>query len=135
MIRDTQAPSGRVYLRDLAGTFGAVVAALCCAGTPIIISALGVLGLTALRKDAVLWPIMLLSLAVALWGFWQGQRIHHARPPLVVGIVGALSLALGVIVVHGFPAMQMIYGGALLLIGATVLNVIARRRCTAIGSP
>lgn len=119
---------GRVRLADLAGTFGAIVAALCCAGTPLIVGALAVAGLSSLRRDAILWPVMLVSLAVALWGFLQGRRFHGNPGPLVSGAVGAASLAGGVIVVHGPPAMIMIYLGAVLLIVATLWNVSARRR-------
>ena len=71
---------------------------------------------------------MLVSLAVAIWGYWQGHRLHDAWGPLIVGVIGAVSLALGVIVVHGFPAMQIIYGGALLLVAATIWNIVARKR-------
>jgi hypothetical protein len=46
-----------------------------------------------------------------------------------LGVIGAVSLALGVIVVHGFPAMQMIYAGAMLLVAATIWNIVARKRC------
>lgn len=71
------------------------------------------------------------SLVVAIWGYWRGYRIHRAWTPLVVGSVGAVSLAVGVIVVHGFPAMPMIYGGAILLIAASVWNIVVRKRCPA----
>src|SRR5258706_10229307 len=105
-------PGGRVVsAADGAGVMGAIVAALCCAGTPVIVGALAALGLGFLRRDAILWPLMLLSLAVALWGFWQGFRLHRQAGPLTLGVVGALSLACGVIIVHGPPAMTMIYGG------------------------
>ena len=121
-------PSSRsLRVADSAGVVGAIVAALCCAGTPIIVGALGAVGLTFLRKDAILWPVMLGSLLVALWGFWRGFRLHRKAGPLVLGITGGVSLAAGVIVVHGFPAMQMIYGGAIALVVATLLNVWARR--------
>ena len=70
---------------------------------------------------------MLVSLLVALWGFWRGFRLHRNAGPLTLGILGAVSLAAGVIVVHGFPAMQMIYGGAITLVIATLWNVWARR--------
>ena len=123
----TQPSTTRSQLTDVAGAFGAIVAALCCAGTPLIVGALAATGLSALRKDAILWPIMLVSLAVAIWGYWEGYRMHRTRAPLIIGITGALSLALGVIVIHGFPAMQMIYGGAILLVAATVWNIIARK--------
>ena len=126
----TRPSTASLQLVDAAGAFGAIVAALCCAGTPLIVAALAATGLSALRKDAILWPVMLLSLAVAIWGYWQGHRVHHASAPLVVGVIGAVLLALGVIVVHGFPAMQMIYSGATLLVAATIWNIVARSRCT-----
>ena len=110
------------------GGLGAILAALCCAGTPFIVAALAATGLTAMRKDAILWPIMLVSLAVAIWGYRDGYRMHRTPAPIIVGTVGALSLALGVIVVHGFPAMQMIYGGAMLLVAATALNIVGMKR-------
>ena len=72
---------------------------------------------------------MSLSLAVALWGFWQGRQFHRNKGPLAIGALGAVSLACGVIVVHGPPAMTMIYGGAILLVVATLWNMWARRRC------
>lgn len=130
VTRAPQSSTARTQLTDVAGAFGAIVAALCCAGTPLIVAALAATGLSALRKDAILWPIMLGSLIVAMWGYWQGYRVHRAVAPLITGVIGAVSLALGVIVVHGFPAMQMIYGGAILLVAATIWNIVARKRCS-----
>ena len=114
-------------LADGAGVLGAVFAALCCAGTPFIVAGLAAVGLGVLRRDAILWPLMLASLLVALWGFWQGARMHGRTGPLWLGAAGAVSLAAGVIVVHGPPAMQMIYGGAVALVLATGWNLLARR--------
>jgi mercuric ion transport protein len=115
-------------VKDAAGVGGGVVAALCCAGNPVILAALAAVGLSFLKQDAILWPVMLLSLAVAVWGFWQGWSLHRDASPLVVGSIGAVSMAAGVIVVHGFPAMEMIHGGAGALVVAALLNVRARRR-------
>lgn len=117
----------RVQVADGAGVAGAIVAALCCAGTPIVVGVLSAVGLGFVRKDAILWPLMLASLAVALWGFWAGFQRHRKAGPPALGVAGAVSLACGVILVHGFPAMQMIYGGSLALVVATVWNVRARR--------
>ena len=114
---------------DGAGVAGAAFAALCCAGTPLIVGALGAVGLSALRRDAILWPLMFVSLAVALWGFWRGWRLHGSAGPLALAAVGAVSLATGVVVVHGFPARQMIWAGAAALVAATVWNVRARAVC------
>lgn len=115
--------------RDAAGVLGAVLAALCCAGTPFLIAGLTTLGLGFLRRDGILWPAMLLSLALAVTGFWRGARTHGRWAPLAIGGLGAISLASGVIVVHGFPAMQMIYGGAIALAIGAGWNSYARRNC------
>lgn len=116
-------------LTDAAGVCGAVFAALCCAGTPVIVGALAAVGLGFLRRDSILWPLMLLSLVVAQFGFWQGWRVHRRPWPFLLGGISGTSLALGVIVVHGPPAMTMIYAGAIGLVLATALNVWARRSC------
>ena len=115
--------------RDAAGVLGAILAALCCAGTPFIIGGLTALGLGVLRKDAILWPTMLIALLVAVTGFWHGARTHRAWGPFAIGGLGALSLAAGVILVHGFPAMQMIYAGAVALVLGAAWNIHARRQC------
>lgn len=117
----------RLLVADVAGVAAAILAALCCAGTPLIVGALAVAGLSSLRRDAILWPVMLVALGIALWGLWLGRRFHGRSGPLVLGAFGATALASGVIVVHGPPAMQLIYGGALFLVGATIWNIWARR--------
>jgi len=113
---------------DSAGVLGAAFAALCCAGTPLIVSAVAAVGLGFLRSDAVLWPLMFASLLVALWGFWTGWRLHGSAGPLVVAVVGAAALVAGIVFIHGFPAKQVIRAGAVALIAAMLWNASARRR-------
>lgn len=120
--------SRAVPAADGAGVLGAVFAALCCAGTPLIVSALAGVGLSGLRNDAVLWPLMIASLAVALWGFWMGRRVHGSAGPLGVAVAGAAALVAGVVFIHGFPAKPVIRAGAAALVAATLWNVRARRR-------
>ncbi|NUO63527.1 MAG: MerC domain-containing protein [Gemmatimonadaceae bacterium] len=116
-------------LADGAGVVGAAFAALCCAGTPLIVSALTATGLGFLRRDALLLPLMFASLAVALWGFWRGRRLHGSAGPLLLAISGAAGLIAGVLFIHGFPATEVIWAGAAALAAASLWNVIARRRC------
>ena len=116
-------------LADGAGVVGAAFAALCCAGTPLIVSALTATGLGFLRRDALLLPLMFASLAVALWGFWRGRRLHGSAGPLLLAIAGAAGLIGGVLFIHGFPAKEVIWAGAAALAAASLWNVIARRRC------
>ena len=118
-------------LADGAGVVGAVLAALCCAGAPIIVSVLSALGLSFLRNDAILLPFMGVALLIALWGFWSGRRTHGSSRPLVLAIAGAIALVAGVVFIHGFPAKQVIGIGAFALVGATVWNAYLRRTCGA----
>lgn len=122
-----------IRFADGAGVVGAVFAALCCAGLPLIVSVLATVGLSFLRTDAILLPLMAVSLAIALWGFWGGRRLHGASGPLLLALAGSVALVAGVVVIHGFPAKQVIGIGAVALIVATWWNVRLRRTCEASG--
>ena len=114
-------------IADSAGVLGAIFAALCCAGLPLIVSVLAAVGLSFLRTDAILLPLMALSLSIALWGFWMGHRIHGASGPLLLAVAGSIALVGGVVFIHGFPAKQVIGFGTLALVAATVRNVYLRQ--------
>ncbi len=130
--RDTptrrQVVSRREQIADAGGVLGAIFAALCCAGVPLIVSVLATLGLSFLRKDAILFPLMGISLVVALWGFWQGRRRHGSAGPFALACAAGTALVAGVVFVHGFPAKELIGAGAVGLVMATIWNVRARRR-------
>lgn len=113
-------------IADVSSVLGAVFAALCCAGLPFIVSGLALVGLSFLRRDSILWPLMIASLLIALWGFWQGSRMHGRLGPLLLGVAGAGALVAGVIFVHGPPAYVLIYAGVCALFAAVALNVWAR---------
>lgn len=116
-----------VGLRDGAGVAGAVLAALCCMGMPVIVGVLGALGLSSLRQDAILWPLMFLSLAFTLWGLVRDRRQHGRPGALAIAVAGGVTLVAGVVFVHGPLARDLIYAGALALVAATLWNILARR--------
>jgi mercuric ion transport protein len=91
-----------------AGVAAATCAALCCAGAPIIVSILSAAGLSFLRNDAILLPIIAIALGVALWGFWRRRRVHRVSGPFVLGAVGAVVLVTGVVGLHGTVAKSLI---------------------------
>lgn len=115
-------------IADSAGVLGAIFAALCCLGVSYIVAGLAAIGLSFLRKDAILWPLMLASLIVAMWGMWRGRRVHGSAAPLIVGLISGAMLIAGVIFIHGPPARTTIILGAIGLVVATVLNVAGRIR-------
>jgi mercuric ion transport protein len=122
-------PFRAAKLTDTAGVLGAVFAALCCAGAPFVVSVLASLGLTFLRNDRILLPLMAISLGVALWGFARGRRVHGHAGPLWLAAVGAVGLATGTAVLHGTVAMLAMWTGGAGLLIATAWNVGVRMRC------
>jgi mercuric ion transport protein len=126
-------PGAAERAADTSGVLAACFAALCCAGNPVILSVLAALGLGFLRRDAILWPLMLLSLAVALWGLWRGTAYHRRQPPLWLGVMGGAALVAGVIFFHGFASRVLMWSGVALLLGATLANLWSRRSCRVAG--
>lgn len=114
---------GAAPFADAAGVLGAIFAAFCCVGVPLIVSVLSSIGLSFLRRDSILLPLLALSLAIALWGFAAGRRQHGSSVPLALGLLGGGGLFAGVL-----AARWLVWPGAVLLIAATVWNIWARRR-------
>lgn len=111
---------------DKLGTGGSLFAALCCLGTPAILAFLAAIGAGFLVNDLVLLPLLALSLLVALWGLEKGREVHGDGRPLRLGTLGALLLPAGI-----FVGAWLVAVGAVLLTGASLWNVAARRRCEA----
>lgn len=112
-----------------AGAVAATCAALCCAGAPIIVSVLAATGLSFLRSDAILLPVIAIAIGVALIGFWRGRAIHHSATPFMLGLLGSIGLALGVVLLHGLVAKLFIGAGAVALLIATIWNARLIGRC------
>jgi hypothetical protein len=112
-----------------AGVVAATCAALCCAGAPIIVSVLAATGLSFLRSDAILLPVIALALVFALWGFWHSRRVHGSSVPVTLGAAGSLALVAGVVYLHGLIAKIFIGVGTLLLLVATVWNARLPQAC------
>ena len=111
---------------DSAGVLGAVFAALCCMGAPIIVGVLGAIGLSWLRRDAILWPLMLLSLAIALGWILLNKRLVERHSPVVVTayglLLGTAMLAAWVPLRYGLPPVAHVSMKAwLALAGSGVL--------------
>lgn len=108
---------------DGAGVLGALFAALCCAGLPLIVGALSAVGLSFLRNDSILLPLLVASVVVALWGLMKGRDIHGSSGPFLLGSIGGLSLVLAV---RGVG--WLLWPGTALLVGAVLWNTVARRQ-------
>jgi mercuric ion transport protein len=109
---------------DKVGIVGATLAALCCLGVPAILSVVAALGLGFLINDAVLAPLLLLSVAVVAWGLTAGWRRHGNPSPLILGIVAGLLLFASAFLIR---STTLAYISIVGLIAASVLNAYLTR--------
>lgn len=108
---------------DKVGILGSLFAALCCLGFPALVSIVSAIGLGFLIKDAVLVPLLIASLIIALVGLFLGMRHHHRPWALILGGIGAMLTFIGV----GIRPSGLVAGiGIAGLIVASVLNVWLR---------
>lgn len=109
---------------DKIGIGGAVFAALCCLGFPALLAVVSALGAGFLINDAVLLPLLGVSLLITLWGLYSGTRHHHRWSAFGIGIAGAILMILSISLGKGLYAGA----GIAALIVASVLNIILRAR-------
>lgn len=105
------------------GSFGSAFAALCCAGAPAILAALSAAGLGFLINDVILFPLLAISLASALWGLTDGAKRHGLRAIVALGGLGAALVVVGIL-----TSPALVWAGAGGLIGASAWNALALRR-------
>ena len=84
--------------------------------------ALSAAGLGFLVNDAILLPLVVLALGVALWGLVRGTVRHRLRGVLVLGSLGAVLLIVGI-----FLYPLLLYAGAAAMLGSAVWNAVALR--------
>ena len=108
---------------DKIGVGGSLFAALCCLGFPALLSLLLAVGLGFLIKDAVLIPLLVAFLVVALVGLALGMRHHHRPWALILGAAGAIVTFVSV----GIKPSGLFAGiGIAGLIVASLLNIWLR---------
>lgn len=105
------------------GSLGSAFAAACCAGVPAVLGALSAAGLGFLVNDLILFPLLAISLGLALWGIGSGVTRHGLRGVLVLGWVGAALMVSGI-----FSLPALIYAGAAAMIAASIWNALAVRQ-------
>jgi mercuric ion transport protein len=110
---------------DKVGILGATFAAVCCLGISAVLSVVTAIGLGFLIKDAILLPLLILSLAVALWGLFSGWKRHHNAAPLVLGVLASAAL---VVFSYFHQSRPLAFASIAALVAASILNIIFLRR-------
>jgi mercuric ion transport protein len=107
----------------IGAAFVTLVAVLCCAGVPLILSFVGAIGLGVLVKEHLLFPLMIGSLLLGAWGAIRSYRTHQKKGILIGYLLSALAIPLGMKLYH--PAM---YGGLIALLVLTGNDLVQRFR-------
>jgi mercuric ion transport protein len=125
------ADSARASFRATgAGAVGSGFALICCAGFAPALGVLSAIGLGFLIRDAVLIPLLILSLGLTLWGLRQGRRCHGRPGPWVLGLVASAVTVGGLflwvpVAIAGFAAVTV----------ASAWSILAVRACAVPPSP
>lgn len=125
-------------LGQFGGVFGAAIAAACCLGVPVILGAVGAVGLGFLVQDAYLFPIFVGFIGLSLWTLYRSARKHETASPTAMypfwlGGAGALISIVGLwLTVTGIsPQNWAIYIGLTTFIAGTVWDFIIGREVEA----
>ncbi|SRR5581483_2223527 len=108
-----------------AGLAASAFALLCCAGVAPVLGLVSAIGLGFLLEDAVLIPLLVVGLALTLWGIRQGRRCHGRNPPWLLGWLGCALTLLGVV-----TWVPLALAGLVLVVAASAWNLVAVRTCT-----
>lgn len=103
----------RSYSANLGSIFSAILVGFCPACIPAIGAFLSSIGLGLLISEAILKPLLVVFLAVAILGyFWSYWKEHHNIFPLLSGILMAVSLYIGrYIYIDNLLNPILMYGG------------------------
>ncbi len=116
---------------DKIGIGGSIFAALCCLGFPALLSILSAIGLGFFINDAILLPLLIISLIITVSGLALGMRHHHQPWALVISIISAAGLFLFIFVRYN---MALAYISVIGLIAASILNVFLNRRISSVSN-
>jgi mercuric ion transport protein len=119
--------------KQLAGFFGAAIAAACCLGVPAILAAAGALGLGFIVNDAYLFPLFAGFVAATLWLLFRSAQRHRGLAPFWLGLSGGIvgTAGLWLLVTGLYPVPVAVYAGLGTLLAGSIWDGLAGRRAAA----
>ena len=116
----------KYFLEQLAGMVGAGVAAACCLGVPLVLSAVGAVGLGFLIQDAYLLPIFTGFIALTLWIQYRSAKRYARFLPFWLSLTGGgvAIIALGLLVTGAYTVPWLFYTGATAIVTASIWGLV-----------
>jgi len=123
----------RNLMKQLGSACGAGVAAACCLGAPVILSAAGTVGLGILINDAYLFPLFVVFTSLNLLLLFRSARGHFSRAPLRLGLAGGIAAmsALWLLVTGLYAAPWLVYIGLAALLTGSLWDALNGRKIAA----
>lgn len=121
----TQQIKTKSSLLTTIGSFGsALTIGLCPVCIPAIGAFLSAIGLGFLINETVLKPVLLIFLAIALFGyFWSYLKEHKNILPFIVGSLMAIALYVGrYVYISGTLNLILMYGGLIGIMAVSIWN-------------
>jgi mercuric ion transport protein len=120
-------------VKQLGGLFGAGIAAACCLGVPVVLGAVGAVGLGFLIYDPYLFPLFVAFAALNLWGLFRSARARGNLVPFWVGLAGGIIAAAGLwlLVTGHSPTGIPVYAGLGVLAAGSIWGALNARKAAA----
>lgn len=121
------------FFKQFASLFGAGVAAACCLGLPVVLAALGAVGLGFVVHDAYLFPLFVGFVGFSLWLLYRSAKAHQQMSPFWLSAVGGVigAVALWFMVTGLYPLPWLVYVSLAVLITGSIWDFINGRKVAA----
>ena len=133
MSNNSHAVRGKImpdFLRQFAGLLGTAFAAACCLGLPVVLSALGAVGLSFIVNDAYLMPLFSGFIFFTVWQLQGSAKKHQDMRPFWLSLAsGFISIVLMFLMVTGIYPLPVFTGFGLVgMLFASVWDFINSRQ-------
>jgi hypothetical protein len=114
---------------DKIGISASVLCAIHCAAVPFVITLLPLWGLDFIANEWFEIGMICLSLLLGIWSLGKSIKSHHHVSPILMLILGFLSIAIGHF--YGIPVIEsiLIPLGGLIIAAAHLLNLKYLKKC------
>ncbi len=120
----------KAFFKEFSGILGAGVAAACCLGISVILTAVGAVGLGFLVQDAYLFPIFVGFVGFSVWTLYRSAKSHANLSPFWLGLISALiSITALFLLVTGIkPIPWLLYASLAGLVTASIWDFMIGRK-------